>query len=105
MTNENDSSVKKKGFTITIFGIGDYHPDPTSEEEINEDLIKLNAEAKVNGDLIDLLKTEADRFRKRLEEQIGNKAFLVSSCINNIKLADSNDKYPDSGSFETTSTR
>lgn len=91
MTNESNVSVKKKGFTITIYGIGDYHPDDT-------------AEAKENGDLVNFLKREADRFRGELQEKVNTKAFLLSSCIDNIKLAESNDKYPENGVFDMSRT-
>jgi len=73
----------KKGFTITIFGIGDY----SSEDADNE---------KEMDYLVDFLKTEAENFRIDLQKKISEKKeFRLSSYINNIELAESNDKYPD----------
>ncbi|MGM0620677.1 MAG: hypothetical protein ACQETJ_06510 [Bacteroidota bacterium] len=75
--------MSKKGFTITIFGIGDY----SSEEANNE---------KEMDDLVDFLKEEARVFRNNLQKKIlEKKEFRLSSYLNNIELAESNDKYPD----------
>lgn len=94
MTNESNESVKKKGFTITIYGVGDYHP---SEDE--------NDKGKID-ELQIFLKKEAKDFRKYLQDKIDEKkSFQVSSYIDNISIAESNDKYPENGAFDMTRTR
>ena len=82
--------TQKKGFTITIYGIGDYH---RGSEENNQNPDKVD-------ELQAFLIEEAEHFRNYLKEKIDEKkSFQVSSYIDNISIAESNDKYPHTGSF------
>lgn len=74
-------------FRIVIEGIGDHHPDEEESKLTKE-------EREVMKDLDEFLKKETRDFHAKLQEKVKGKKFSLSSFVDNIRLTESNDKYP-----------